>query len=42
MWPLEGLPHHFGWISDVMPIKYTVIAVKAVVNKGILLHQLAS
>ena len=34
IWTLEGLPHHFGWVCDLMPIKYAVISVKAVVSKG--------
>ena len=34
IWPLEGLPRHFGWVSDLMPIKYAVLSVKAVVSKG--------
>ena len=41
LWPLEGLPRHFGWISDLMPIKFAVIAIKAIVSKGMLLNQLA-
>lgn len=34
VWPLEGLPSGIKWISNIMPIKFAVIAVKAVVSKG--------
>ena len=35
MWPLEGLPRIIHWVSNLMPITYAAIAVKAVVSKGI-------
>ena len=35
LWPLEGLPRSIQWISNLMPITYALIAVKAVVSKGI-------
>ena len=35
LWPLEGLPQGIRWVSNLMPVTYAVIAVKAVVSKGI-------
>ena len=34
LWPLEGLPRGIRWVSNLMPVTYAVIAVKAVVSKG--------
>lgn len=35
LWPLEGLPQGIQWLPKLMPSTYAIVAVKAIVSKGI-------